>query len=151
MERRTLSRVLRSPAVVDMPGARCVIDYALARRAVLTGLMTGRVRQEDACDAHIYLRRAARYHGEPTGETCPVCADNDLVHVTYAYGECFNTDTNGRAWATRDIPDLARRLPEFTVFVVEVCVGCGWNHLVTSAVLGTGEPVARRRRTGSRG
>ncbi|HEX3705616.1 MAG TPA: DUF5318 family protein [Mycobacteriales bacterium] len=143
--------MLRSPAVVEVPGARYVIDYALARRAVLTGLASGRVRRRDACDAQIYLRRAARYHGEPTDEPCPVCKDEALVHVTYAYGECFNNDTNGRAWASRDLPDLAARLPEFTVFVVEVCLGCGWNHLVTSAVLGTGEPAARRRRTGSRG
>jgi hypothetical protein len=149
--RRTLTRVLRSNPVLDVTGARCVIDYALARRAVLTGLASGRVRREDACDAQIYLRRAARYHGEPTDEPCPVCKDESLVHVTYAYGECFNGDTNGRAWASRVLPDLAGRLPEFTVFVVEVCLGCGWNHLVTSAVLGTGEPMARRRRTVSRG
>ena len=114
MERRTLASVQRSPAVVDLPGARYVIDYALARRAALTGLMTDRLRREDVCDAHVYLRRAARYHGESTGETCPVCRDDELVHVTYAYGECFNNDTNGRAWATRDLPDLASRLPEFT-------------------------------------
>jgi hypothetical protein len=148
--RRTLTRVLRSPAVVDVPGARYVIDYALARRSVLTGLASGRVRREDACDADIYLRRAARYHGENTAEVCPVCADETLVHVTYAYGECFSADTNGRAWATRELPDLAARLPEFSVYVVEVCRGCGWNHLVTSAVLGTGEPMRRRRRSGSR-
>lgn len=148
--RRTLTRVLRSPAVVDVPGARYVIDYALARRSVLTGLASGRVRREDACDADIYLRRAARYHGENTEEVCPVCADETLVHVTYAYGECFSADTNGRAWATRELPDLAARLSEFSVYVVEVCRGCGWNHLVTSAVLGTGEPMRRRRRSGSR-
>jgi hypothetical protein len=143
--------MLRATPAVEIAGARCVIDYALARRAVLTGLASGRLRQADACDAHIYLRRAARYHGEPTGEACPVCADQELVHVTYAYGECFNADTNGRAWATRDLPGLAARLPEFSVFVVEVCTECGWNHLVTSAVLGTGEPVTRRRRSGSHG
>ncbi|HEX3897937.1 MAG TPA: DUF5318 family protein [Mycobacteriales bacterium] len=142
--------MLRSPAVVDVPGARYVIDYALARRSVLTGLASGRVRREDACDADIYLRRAARYHGENTEEVCPVCADETLVHVTYAYGECFSADTNGRAWATRELPDLAARLSEFSVYVVEVCRGCGWNHLVTSAVLGTGEPMRRRRRSGSR-
>lgn len=116
---------------------------------MLTGLASGRMRREDACDAHIYLRRAARYHGEPTDEVCPVCADETLVHVTYAYGECFNADTNGRAWASRDIPDLAARLPEFSVFVVEVCRECGWNHLVTSAVLGKGEPMRRRRSSAS--
>jgi hypothetical protein len=149
--RRTLTRVLRSSPVVEVAGARCVIDYALARRAVLTGLASGRVRKEDACDAHIYLRRAARYHGERTNELCPVCNVEELVHVTYAYGECFNADTNGRAWPSRELPELAKRLPEFSVFVVEVCLGCGWNHLVTSAVLGTGEPMTRRRRSGSRG
>jgi hypothetical protein len=142
--------VLRSPALVDVPGARYVIDYALARRSVLTGLASGRVRREDACDADIYLRRAARYHGENTDEVCPVCAEETLAHVTYAFGECFSTDTNGRAWATRELPELAARLPEFSVYVVEVCRGCGWNHLLTSAVLGTGEPMRRRRRSGSR-
>jgi hypothetical protein len=141
--------VLRSRPVTDVAGARCVIDYALARRSVLTGLATGRVRPEDACDAHIYLRRAARYHGEPTDAPCPVCADDSLVHVTYAYGECFNGDTNGRAWASRELPELAARLPEFSVYVVEVCLRCNWNHLVTSAVLGTGEPMPRRRRSAS--
>ena len=55
------------------------------------------------------------------------------MHVTYAYGECFNGDTNGRAWATPRAAGPAARLPEFSVFVVEVCLGCGWNHLVTSA------------------
>jgi hypothetical protein len=46
---------------------------------------------------------------------------------------------------------MAAELPEFSVFVVEVCLGCGWNHLVTSAILGTGEPAHRRRRSGSNG
>jgi hypothetical protein len=45
--------------------------------------------------------------------------------------------------------ELAEVLPEFTVFTVEVCLKCGWNYLVTSCVLGTGEPVVRRRRTRS--
>jgi hypothetical protein len=130
-------------------GARCVVDYALARRAVLAGLRTGRVRFEDACDAHTYLRRAARYHGVPTDEPCPVCEDADLVHVTYAYGECFPTGGNGRARARWELAELASRLPEFSVYVVEVCLDCGWNHLVTSYLLGTGEPVARRRRSQS--
>ncbi|HWC35533.1 MAG TPA: DUF5318 family protein [Mycobacteriales bacterium] len=143
--------MLRTTAVEDVAGARCVIDYALARRATLTGLASGRVRHEDVCDATVYLRRAARYHGEAAGEACPVCGDAELAHVTYAYGDCFNADTNGRAWPTRELPALAARLPEFSVFVVEVCTGCGWNHLVASAVLGTGEPVRRRRRSGSHG
>lgn len=132
-------------------GARCVIDYALARRAVLTGLASGRIRQSDACDAQVYLRRAARYHGEPTETPCPVCGVERLVHVTYAYGDCFGNGANGRAHPTREVCAMAAELPEFSVFVVEVCLGCGWNHLVTSAILGTGEPAHRRRRSGSNG
>ncbi len=135
---------------MDVVGARCVIDYALARRAVLTGLASGRIRPEDACDAQVYLRRAARYHGEPTDQLCPVCSVDQLVHVSYAYGECLGSGANGRAWPTRELCAMASELAEFSVFVVEVCLGCGWNHLVTSAVLGTGEAV-RRRRSGSRG
>jgi hypothetical protein len=143
--------VLSPSPVVDVAGARCVVDYALARRAVLTGLANGRIRPEDACDAQVYLRRAAHYHGEPTELVCPVCQAEDLTYVTYAYGDCFPTGGNGRARPSRELREMASQLPEFSVFVVEVCLGCGWNHLVTSAVLGTGEPVSRRRRSGSRG
>jgi hypothetical protein len=67
--------------------------------------------------------------------------------VTYTYGECFRADVNGRARATRELDGLAAELPDFTVFVVEVCPGCRWNHLRTSYVLGTGEPVKRRARS----
>ena len=42
--------------------------------------------------------------------------------------------------------EMAAEYGEFRVYVVEVCQGCGWNHLVCSYVLGTGEPVVRRGR-----
>ena len=35
---------------------------------------------------------------------------------------------------------------EFRAYVVEVCQSCGWNHLASSYVLGTGEPRSRRGR-----
>jgi hypothetical protein len=144
--RRTLTRVLTQRSSADVADARCVVDYALARRASLTALRLGRVRREDVCDAQTYLRRAARYHGERAGSPCPICADENLLHVTYAYGEYFPSGGNGRARARRELRELAGSLPEFSVFVVEVCLDCGWNHLVTSYVLGTGEIPARRRR-----
>ena len=127
--------------------ARGVIDYALARRAALSALAAGRVRQADVCDAQPYLLRAARYHGEHASTPCPVCRADGMTTVTYTYGECFRPEVNGRARATRDLEALATELPEFTVFVVEVCLGCRWNHLLTSYVLGTGEPVKRRARS----
>ena len=127
--------------------ARGVIDYALARRASLAALAAGRVRRSDVCDAQPYLLRAARYHGERSSTPCPVCKAEAMTTVTYAYGECFRAEANGRARATRELEALAAELPEFTVFVVEVCSGCRWNHLVTSYILGTGEPVKRRARS----
>jgi hypothetical protein len=127
--------------------ARGVIDYALARRASLAALAAGRVRKADVCDAQPYLLRAARYHGERTTTPCPVCRADETTSVTYTYGECFRPEANGRARATRELEALAADLPEFTVFVVEVCLGCRWNHLLTSYVLGTGEPVRRRARS----
>jgi hypothetical protein len=127
--------------------ARGVIDYALARRASLAALAAGRVRRADVCDAQPYLLRAARYHGEPSTTPCPVCRADAMSTVTYTYGDCFRAEANGRARATRELEALAAELAEFTVFVVEVCPGCRWNHLLTSYVLGTGEPVKRRARS----
>jgi Family of unknown function (DUF5318) len=143
--RRTLTRVLTPRSLADDPSARCVVDYSLARRAALRSLQSGRIRPEDACDAQVYLRRAARYHGAPTDQMCPVCRAERLIDVTYAFGDCFPDAGNGRARANKELRELAVVLSDFSVFVVEVCLGCGWNYLVTSFVLGTGEPVARRR------
>ncbi|MHB2022998.1 MAG: DUF5318 family protein [Mycobacteriales bacterium] len=133
-----------------MPNPRSVIDYSLARRAVLADVLAGRASATEVCDANPYLLRAARYHGEPTKEDCPVCRRERLLHVTYTYGDCFKGETNGRARATADLAALAIRHAEFTVYVVEVCRGCGWNHLTTSYVLGTGRSGQSRARRASR-
>ncbi|MBL7494038.1 DUF5318 family protein [Frankia sp. AgB1.9] len=134
------------------PGARSIIDYALARRAVLTDLSAGRVSRPELCDANPYLLRAARHHGEPTTRSCPVCHAGDperpkpgdpLVNVTYGYGDELG-DTSGRAWASADLPALAGRFSELRIYVVEVCAECGWNHLVMSYVIGTGGTPVRR-------
>jgi hypothetical protein len=144
--------MLTQRSLVDEPGARCVVDYSLAKRAALHSLKAGRLRQDEACDAQVYLRRAARYHGLPTREPCPVCNADELTLVLYAFGDCFPNGGNGRARARKELRELAAVLPEFTVFAVEVCLGCGWNYLLASYVLGTGEPVTgRRSRSGSRG
>lgn len=137
--------MLTQRSLLDGAGARCVVDYSLARRAALHGLRTGRIRPEEACDAQVYLRRAARYHGLPTDEPCPVCQTERLTLVMYAFGDCFPSGGNGRARARKELRELAAALPEFSVFAVEVCLGCGWNYLITSYVLGTGEPMTRRR------
>jgi len=129
---------------------RSVIDYALARRATLADLLAGRIAPVDVCDAHPYLLRAARYHGELTSKRCPVCRCSEpLNHVTYTYGDELG-ESSGRVRATKDLVSLAARYCELRVYVVEVCTRCGWNHLTKSFVIGTGElPVKKpaRRRT----
>jgi hypothetical protein len=142
--RRTLSAMsVRGPLVAQ---ARSVVDYALVRRSALADLAAGRVTRHEVCDAQPYLLRAARYHGEQTEEPCPVCR-RDLVHVTYTFGDSFRADVNGRARAQRELAELARVHADFTVYLVEVCSDCRWNHLLTSYVLGTGEPTRRRARS----
>ena len=125
-----------------------MIDYSLARRAALVGLLTGRSGSGDACDAHPYLLRAAKYHGEQTSAECPVCRRERLTHVTYVYGEELG-QFSGRTKATAELEAMAREHGEFRVYVVEVCQGCSWNHLTMSYVLGDGisRRPPRRQRT----
>ena len=124
---------------------RLVVDYALARRATLASVRSGRTTLSDACDAQPYLLRAAKYHGEPTEEPCPICRKANVTHVTYVYGDELGQYA-GRVKRTAELTDMAAEYGEFRVYVVEVCQSCGWNHLATSYVLGTGEPPASRRR-----
>ena len=117
---------------------RSVVDYGLARRATLESLLGGGpTTPDDACDAHPYLRRAGRFHGEPTGRECPVCRREPVVEVSYVYGEQLGT-YEGRVKSRAELAEMAREHGEFRVYVVEVCLGCGWNHLVQSFVLGDG-------------
>jgi Family of unknown function (DUF5318) len=119
-----------------MPRQRQVIDYALARRATLTGLAQGRLAAADACDAHPDLLRAARYHGEVTETGCPVCRQERLTRVTYAYGDELQ-HASGRARSSRSLEALAARFAQLRIYVVEVCRSCGWNHLCVSFMIGT--------------
>ena len=59
---------------------------------------------------------------------------------------------NGAAIAgnptVQEIERLANSYADFSVYVVEVCRTCSWNHLVLSYVTGTGDtPETSRRRT----
>lgn len=124
---------------------RSVVDYGLARRATLASVLAGRMTLTDVCDAHPYLLRAAKFHGEPTETRCPICRKAKLTHVTYVYGDELG-QYEGRVKQGRELDEMAAEYGEFQVYVVEVCQSCGWNHLTSSYVLGTGEPRVRRGR-----
>jgi hypothetical protein len=122
---------------------RLVVDYGLAKRAVLAELRSGALTRDDACDAQPYLLRAAKFHGEPSGERCPGCRHEPLTHVTYVYGDEPGRCA-GRVKATAELAELDREYGEFRVYVVEVCQSCAWNHLAMSYVLGHGEQGPER-------
>ncbi len=105
-----------------------VIDYTLAKRALLRDAQIGVLGLTDICDAHPELVRAAKHVGEPTKNDCPVCGKVKLVHLAYVYGDGLR-DRNGRVWSIETGLKLAAAHPGAACYVVEVCTGCRWNHL----------------------
>ena len=114
---------------------RQIVDYALRRRSLLREVYSGRVGTYEVCDASPYLRNAARFHGDPTDERCPVCRREHLTNVHYIYGDELKA-SSGQARRAAELPVLAMTFREFRVYVVEVCRGCGWNHLIEQYMLG---------------
>jgi hypothetical protein len=114
---------------------RQVVDYSLRRRALLREVYAGRVGTYEVCDASPYLRSAAKFHGEPTDTRCPVCRRENLTHVHYIYGDELRQSA-GQARRKAELHVLAMTVSEFQVYVVEVCRGCAWNHLVEQYTLG---------------
>lgn len=125
------------------------VDYALARRAVLADVFAGRRSLAEVCDAHPYLLRAARYHGRRTERDCPVCRRSRLVDVTYAYSDDLK-DASGSTRDTTELPALETRCRDLSVYVVEVCRDCGWNHLTSSYRTGAPAAPGDRRRVRGR-
>jgi len=117
------------------PGKRQVVDYSLQKRALLREVYAGRVGTYEVCDASPYLLSAARFHGDPTEERCPVCRRENVTHVHYIYGDELKQSA-GQARSRLELPVLAKSVRQIQVYVVEVCRGCGWNHLVEQFLLG---------------
>jgi hypothetical protein len=114
---------------------RQIVDYSLRRRAVLREVFSGRVGTYEVCDASPYLKSAAKFHGEPTEDRCPICRKENLTLVHYIYGDELKQSA-GQARRLAELPVLAMTFGEFQVYVVEVCRACGWNHLVEQYLLG---------------
>jgi hypothetical protein len=114
---------------------RQVVDYSLQKRALLREMYAGRVGTYEVCDASPYLLSAARFHGDATEELCPVCRRENVTQVNYIYGDELKQSA-GQARSRVELPALAKSVREIQVYVVEVCRGCGWNHLVEQFLLG---------------
>ncbi len=117
-----------------MKSQRLYTDYSLDKRATLMALFRGVV---DACDADPYLMRAAKWHGEKTQRSCPVCKKSALVELRYTFGEQLG-QYSGRIKNLQELTEMESQYGEFQVYIVEVCRECSWNHLSASFVLGDG-------------
>jgi hypothetical protein len=92
------------------------------------------------CDAQPELLRAASSCGQPTHEDCPICAETQVVLVSYAFGS--RLPPSGRIVATKsELAKLSHAGRDLACYVVEVCPACSWNHLArTFAVSGRRAP-----------
>ncbi|HEY3143545.1 MAG TPA: DUF5318 family protein [Acidimicrobiales bacterium] len=125
------------PEAIRGTGLTGDIDYRLARHQVIQEFRKGRVSRLDICDAHPELRRAAVGASQPTRETCPICEEEQLVLVTYAFGS--RLPASGRCiTSARELARLSQGRAQVTCYVVEVCPGCAWNHLTRVFHLGDG-------------
>jgi len=119
---------------LQLRSLRAYIDYTLDKRATLWGLFRGVV---DACDADPYLMRAAKYHGEKVDRKCPVCKKSELVELRYTFGDQLG-QFSGRIKSPQELAAMESEFGEFSVYVVEVCRDCSWNHLCSTFLLGDG-------------
>lgn len=137
------------PAGRDALRRRRVVDFALRRRGVLAALREGSLGLGEACDADVYLLRAAGFHGAVTETLCPVCRKEKLAEVSWVFGDDLGA-ASGSARGADEIEQLALTHDAFTVHVVEVCRSCSWNHLVESYDVGLAPGEGRRVRRAAR-
>jgi hypothetical protein len=114
----------------DLRGAaRGIVDHRLARRHLINEFRRGRLRQDQVCDAHPELIRAAGNVGTESRTTCPICQLVKLRLVTYVFGS--RLPAHGRCVSSaKEMAALNQRSEDLTAYVVEACVGCKWHHLL---------------------
>ncbi len=99
----------------------------------------GRLRQDQVCDAHPELIRAARNVGSAATSACPICGEPGLRLVTYVFGP--RLPAHGRCVSTaKELNTLNGRSEELTAYVVEACIECRWHHLLRVLPVGRGKP-----------
>ncbi|MEO5724539.1 MAG: DUF5318 family protein [Ilumatobacteraceae bacterium] len=115
--------------VDSLRGGRAVVDHRLSRRHLINEYRRGRLSQDQICDAHPELIRAARNVGARASKSCPICDAEELYLVTYVFGS--RLPAHGRCVSTAaDLAKLDSRTDELTAYVVEACVACRWHHLL---------------------
>src|SRR3954467_11033677 len=93
----------------SLRGSRAVVDHRLARRHLINEFRRGRLRQDQVCDAHPELIRAAKNVGTPASMPCPICREETLFLVTYVFGS--RLPSSGRCLLAPPPPPAPPRLP----------------------------------------
>ena len=119
--------------MASMPG---IVDYSLAKRALVARFRRGEMPRNDLCDAHPELLRAARHIGHAVDEPCPVCEGENLREIRYVFGDDLRHLSGRVVYPDEWIDELVREFDEFRCYTIEACTDCSWNHLVTCTVLG---------------
>jgi hypothetical protein len=60
------------------------------------------------------------------------------VELRYAFGDQLG-QYSGRIKNEVELAQMQSEFGEFRVYVVEICISCHWNHLVSSFLLGDGK------------
>jgi hypothetical protein len=85
----------------------------------------------------------------PSGDECPICEEAELVDVTFVFGS--RLPPGGRCVASRaELTRYWRRKDPVACYVIEVCNGCRWNHLVRMYPAGAGVKAVARPPLGAR-
>ncbi|MGA3352230.1 MAG: DUF5318 family protein [Acidimicrobiales bacterium] len=106
------------------------IEYRLMRESIVKEYRRGRLGRLEVCDAQPELLRVAKNLGRETDTECPICEHEQLVHVMFAFGP-------GLPPGGLPLTDLgvlsktARKSADVACYLVEVCTGCSWNHLLS--------------------
>lgn len=116
---------------------RDVINYALQRRARLAQVRSGLVSSSEACDAHPHLLLAAQNYGSVSPAPCPICRGEGARIVRFVYGDELGQSA-GQARSAGELERMDEAVEAVSVYLVEVCPACKWNHLIESFVIGLG-------------
>ena len=100
------------------------------RESIVKEFRWGRLGGPTSVTRQPELLRVARNLGRTTDTECPICEHHRLVHVTFAFGP--GLPPSGLAVANlNELSKTARPRADVSCYVVEVCTGCSWNHLLS--------------------
>ncbi|HZK31945.1 MAG TPA: DUF5318 family protein [Corynebacterium sp.] len=109
------------------------VSHRWQRQMLLRAFHEGKIPRDNLCDADFLLLAAARHHGHPVERPCPVCGRDSLHEVRWIYDERLGR-RSGTARTEKEIAEIAKAVPYITVHLVEVCLHCQWNHLLTASL-----------------